>query len=137
MTTIQKRDVAVKPKGRNPHPDFGKHADKLKERRLTNQDKKKPLDLNILRKMAEQQCTVNQIANVLDCHVDTIYHQASDILRIGKDTGRATLIANMWEKANIEKDTKMMIWLSKQYLGMKESWPEQPSQVIYNVNVQL
>lgn len=95
---------------------------------------KKDIDEEIVYKLAQTMLPVESIATILGCHVDTIYARFSDVLRKGREDRKDSLSQAMWRKA-LEGDTKMMIWLSKQHLGYKESWPEQATQVNYNVTI--
>lgn len=92
-------------------------------------------EVDTIETMANMQCSVRMIAAVLNVTESTISDRYSHIIEPGKDRGKKMLIHCMWEKATVEKDTKMMIWLSKQYLGFKESWPDVPQSMTYNVNI--
>jgi hypothetical protein len=96
---------------------------------------KAELDEDLILKMAEEQCTADQIAAVCNVHRDTIYARYSDVLHRGKDIGRRRLIAAMWRKALVDGDTKMMIWLSKQHLGYKENTQDHGNHTTYNVTI--
>lgn len=91
--------------------------------------------LSMIEKMAEEQCTAEQIAAVMDCSRDTIYTHFSDLLRKGKDKGRRRLVAAMWKKAIEEGNVPMQIWLSKQHLGYKDQQPAEASQISFNVTI--
>ena len=77
-------------------------------------------DRENVRKLAAMFCTVQEIAAFIGCHIDTIYENFSEALRDGKEKGKCSIKHAMFQKAVYEKDTKMLIWLSKQHLGMKE-----------------
>ncbi len=85
--------------------------------------------------MAQEQCSCEQIAAVMNVHVKTIYERYSDLINSGRDIGRRRLIAAMWKKALIDEDCKMQIWLSKQHLGYKETWPEVAQNMTYSVYI--
>ncbi len=92
-------------------------------------------EVDTIETMAQMQCSVRMIAAVLHVDATTISDRYRHLIEPGKERGKKMLTHVMWEKATIEKDTKMMIWLSKQYLGFKESWPEVPQTMNYNVNI--
>lgn len=91
------------------------------------------IDTNLLFNLAESMLPVESIATILGCHRDTLYARYSDILQQAREGRKKSLSMVMWEKALIEKDTKMMIWLSKQHLGYKDVLPEDATQINFNV----
>lgn len=96
---------------------------------------KKDIDEQMVYRLAQTMLPVESIATVLECTRETLYARFSDVLQKGREDRKQALSSAMWEKALIEKDTKMMIWLSKQHLGYKDSQPEEAQQIIYNVNI--
>ncbi len=94
---------------------------------------KKDLDPELVYKLAESMLPIESIATILDCHKDTLYARFSDVLQKAREGRRKALSMAMWEKALVEKDTKMQIWLSKQHLGYKDVQPEEASQIHFNV----
>lgn len=70
-------------------------------------------------KLAAIGCTTKEIAAFFDCSDDTIERRFAGPLHKGREKGKTRLRRSMWqavERGNIT----MMIWLSKQILGMKE-----------------
>ena len=96
---------------------------------------KKEIDREKLYTLAQTLLPVETIAIVLGCHPDTLYENYSDTLQAGRHNRKTSLSQAMWHAALVDKDTKMMIWLSKQHLGYKDTMPEQASQVIFNVKI--
>lgn len=88
---------------------------------------KKDIDEKILYKLAQTLLPVEIIADILGCSRETIYSRFPDILRTGRAERKSSLVQAMWAKALYEKDTKMMIWLSKQHLSYKEPRDEENS----------
>ena len=107
-------------------------AKKLKQERP---GARKEIDTDKLYILAQTLLPVETIASVLMCSPDLIYDHYSDILQSGRHNRKTSLSQAMWHAALVDKDTKMMIWLSKQHLGYKDTMPEQASQVIFNVKI--
>ena len=95
---------------------------------------KLPIDGAQVEEMAASFLPVEQIASILRCHPDTIYDRFSDDLQCGRNKRRYDLTCSMWHQALREKDTKMMIWLSKQHLGYKDTQPEEATRITFNVH---
>jgi hypothetical protein len=92
-----------------------------------------PIDLEVVRKLASIHCTKREIANVVGCHVDTLYTERfTEVLQKGEDEGKMSLKRKMFEVA-MQGNTAMLIWLSKQHLGMVDKQPEQAIQANYTV----
>jgi hypothetical protein len=78
--------------------------------------------------MCRQQCTKGEIAAFLDMDEDTVgawcertYKEPfSVIYKRFAEGGKRSLRRAMWHKAVKESNTVMMIWLSKNYLGMAD-----------------
>lgn len=95
---------------------------------------KKEVNVELLRKMASEDCTVAEIGAALGCHKDTIYARFSDVLREGRDQGNCSLKRKMFELA-MSGNVQMLIWLSKQRLGYKDRQPDEATQVHFNVSI--
>ena len=98
---------------------------------------KKPIDEQTLYELAETMLPMESIAQLLDCHVDTLYARYSDTIKKAREGRKQCLSMRMWEKALIDKDRVMMIWLSKQHLGYRDVLSEDATQVNFNVQVNL
>lgn len=81
--------------------------------------KKNKVDKELVYKLACIQCTPDEIAEVVGMKVSALKRKFKYILDKGKEEGKKSLRRAMWEKA-ISGDTRIQIFLSKQYLGMKE-----------------
>jgi hypothetical protein len=79
---------------------------------------KKELDVDILRELANIQCTDTEIAAVMRCDVATLKN-FSEIIKEGRDEGKTSLRRAQFKKA-LEGNPAMLIWLGKFYLGQKE-----------------
>ena len=80
---------------------------------------KAKIDTEVLNKLAAMQCTLEEIANWFGVNKSTISRRFATNITKGKSKGKISLRRAMYSKA-LEGNVTMCIWLSKQYLGMKE-----------------
>lgn len=74
------------------------------------------------------QCTQAEIAEAFDCSIDTLARRIKDkykqdfavIYEQKRGAGKISLRRAQWQKAVEGKDTTMLIWLGKQYLGQSD-----------------
>ena len=92
-------------------------------------------EVDAIETMAHEQCSATVIAAVLKIHLQTVLERYGSIINNAKEAGKRNLYQVLWKKGVHDEDVKVMIWLSKQYLGMKESWPDVPQTMNYNVNI--
>lgn len=82
-------------------------------------------DLEILKGLAEIQCTYQEIAAVFNVSTETIERRMKNdtvfcaLVKKGYETGKTSLRRKQYEKA-IGGNTTMLIWLGKQYLGQTD-----------------
>ena len=77
------------------------------------------IDEELVQKLAAIHCTMEEIASVCNCSVDTLERRFADIIKIAKDKGRSSLRRYQWEGAQ-KGNPAMLIWLGKQLLGQKD-----------------
>ena len=79
------------------------------------------IDYEAVEKLANLQCTQEEIASYLGCSVDTLTRNEKfcGIYKAGLDRGRMSLRRHQW-KALEEGNTTMLVWLGKQYLGQRD-----------------
>ena len=77
------------------------------------------IDEKLVEKLASIHCTMEEIGSTVGCSVDTLERRFAEIIKRGKDKGKSSLRRLMWEKAQ-NGNVTMMIWLSKQTLGMRD-----------------
>jgi len=70
-------------------------------------------------KLAAIGCTLKEIAAFCDCSEDTIERRFAEPMHKGREKGKTRLRRSMWQAVDRGNIT-MMIWLSKQILGMRE-----------------
>jgi len=92
----------------------------MSEEQNTQRKRYKTVDRDLVYKLACIQCTPEEIAEVVGIGVGSLKKRFQALLDKGKETGRQSLRRAMWEKA-MNGDTRVQIFLSKQYLGMKDS----------------
>jgi len=100
----------------------------------------KKIDADIVFELAKINCTMHEIAAVVKCSVDTLERRFADIIKIGREDGKASLKRRMWETAMSDSNkgsVTMQIWLSKQILGYTDKVEQNVSSelqasVIYN-----
>lgn len=95
------------------------------------------IDVNQFEKLCHLQCTLVEISEYFGCSEDTIYRWCklhygltfAEIFKKKSSGGRISLRRSMFEAA-LKGNITMMIWLSKQYLGMSDKQEvKQSSQV--------
>jgi hypothetical protein len=102
----------------------GKEADSPKLGRPV-----KKVDWDQVRKLCYIQCTQGEIADVLKLHLQTLDSAClrdhsmhfCDYYKMHTSEGKASLRRTMYKTA-MRGNPAMQIWLSKNYLGMKENW---------------
>ena len=78
------------------------------------------VDIEILKNLASIGCPDYEIASVLNVSARTLKRNYAEIIEQYKEKGKASLRKKMWDKAVKKDNTNMQIWLSKNYLGMKD-----------------
>jgi hypothetical protein len=81
--------------------------------------KYKTHDKDMIKKLAAMMCTYNEIADLLGMSVEGIKKRYKRIIEEGRAEGKKALRRVQYEKA-LAGDTKMMIWLGKQYLEQRD-----------------
>ena len=80
---------------------------------------KKDVDAEQVRKLAAIDCSLAEIASVVNCSVDTLERRFAEVIKRGREEGCASLKRKQFEVAQSGNPT-MLIWLGKQRLGQKE-----------------
>lgn len=82
---------------------------------------KKEVDVDILIKLAELQCNLQEISYVLGVHKDTIRRNYMEEYEIGKAQGKIKLRRAMFRNACENDNAAVQIFLSKNLLGYSDS----------------
>ena len=78
------------------------------------------IDTEILGNLASIGCTQEEIASVMGVSARTLKRNFAEIIEQNREKGKASLRKKLWDKAIKKDNTNMQIWLSKNYLGMKD-----------------
>jgi hypothetical protein len=97
-------------------------------------------DSDMFERMCHIQCTQEEIAHVLGMSVDTLdrrvkehYNQSfADVFNTKREYGKMSLRHKMYQ-TGMDGSVPMLIWLSKQWLGMRE--PKQEFDIDTNTQV--
>lgn len=81
---------------------------------------KKQVDRELIRKLANIQCTNGEIAEVVGISEAALKRRFSKLIDSARQEGRQSLRRAQWQKAH-DGDTRLMIFLGKQYLGQKDN----------------
>lgn len=86
---------------------------------------KKEIDYNAVEKLANIQCTQEEIASFLGLSVRTLQRDEEfcRIYKKGQENGKMSLRRIQYKLA--ERNPTMAIWLGKQYLGQRDSFPDE------------
>ena len=78
------------------------------------------VDLQILGNLAQIGCPNYEIASVLGISQRTLKRNFANFIERIERSGKASLRKKMWDKAVKKDNTHMQIWLSKNYLNMRD-----------------
>lgn len=82
---------------------------------------KKTVDVEILKKLCEVQCTVKEMAYILGVSVDTLNRNYKDVIIEGKTLGKLALRRAQWRNAIEKNNVTMQIWLGKNILNQTDT----------------
>jgi len=83
--------------------------------------KKTKLDTVLMEKLAMIMCSYDEIAMIMDTSVDNLKKRYADIIEKGRSEGKKGLRRKQYEKAVMDGDVRMLIFLGKVYLDQKEN----------------
>ena len=79
----------------------------------------KDVDKDVIAKLSQIGCTREEIGSVVGISARTLNRRFADLVAENKNIGKASLRKKLWEKA-LKGNEKLLIWLSKQELGMQD-----------------
>ena len=97
--------------------DINKTKDTIKTKSMGRPNKK--VDTKVIANLSQIGCTQEEIGSVVGISARTLQRRFSDLVEENKNIGKASLRKRMWTSA-LKGNPNMMIWLSKNYLGMKD-----------------
>jgi AraC-like DNA-binding protein len=77
------------------------------------------IDPGIVEKMAAILCTMEEMASILGCSVDTLERRFADVIERGRSQGNMSIRRKQYDLA-MEGHAGMLIWLGKQRLGQRD-----------------
>lgn len=80
---------------------------------------KLPIDEAQVEELAAILCTMEEIAAVVGCSVDTLERRFADTIKTGRDRGKSSLRRVQWRLAQ-DGNAALAIWLGKQWLGQTD-----------------
>ena len=86
------------------------------------------LDERQIKALADMGCTMDEMASVMGCHIDTLRDNYSKIIKEGRDCGNMSIRRTQQEVAIKDKNVSMLIWLGKVRLGQCEVDLDEQSQ---------
>lgn len=81
---------------------------------------RKQINEDQLRQLAAIQCTMKEMASVMEVSVDTLERNYAEIIKKGQDEGKSSLRRAQY-KAAMGGNATMLVWLGKQLLGQKDA----------------
>lgn len=80
-----------------------------------------PLDIDeqLVENLAAIHCTMEEIASVCGCSVDTLERRFADVIKRAREKGKSSLRRLQWQAAQ-KGNVTMLIWLGKQLLNQKD-----------------
>lgn len=103
------------------------------ERRDVGRPRKK-IDPMQVYELARIHCTMEEMAAALLIGTDLLSAHFSEIISLGRSEGKSGLRRSLYKETEM-RNTQAMIWLSKNYLGMRDQETQQQTQINFNVNV--
>jgi|TARA_R100000479_G_scaffold160234_2_gene97596 hypothetical protein len=85
------------------------------------------LDTAVIERLALIMCSYEEIAMVMDTSVDNLKKRYKDIIDKGRAEGKKGLRRAQYEKAVMDKDVRMLIFLGKNYLEQSDTPSETES----------
>lgn len=99
---------------------------------------RKKVDIDLLKTLAGIGCTVEEMASAVKVSKDTLERRYAAVINEGKNNGKMSLRREMYKSAQ-RGNVAMQIWLSKNWLGMRDriehsSDPEAPSKLVIDLS---
>lgn len=79
------------------------------------------LSKDLVMSLAKIGCTLDEIAGVCRCSVSTLERNYDKVIKEGWEDMKCSLKRAQYQKAVVEGNPTMLIWLGKQYLGQRDN----------------
>lgn len=80
---------------------------------------KKKFDMKTLQDLCTIQCTLSEIASMMDTKIETLSRNYGEQIKKWQEGGKSSLRRVQWKKA-MEGNVPMLIWLGKHLLGQRD-----------------
>ena len=97
--------------------DINKAKDTIKTKSMGRPNKK--VDEKVIANLSQIGCTQEEIGSVVGISARTLQRRYADLVAENKNIGKASLRKVLWKKA-LKGNDKLLIWLSKQELNMRD-----------------
>lgn len=87
---------------------------------------RKKIDAKLVERLAMIDCSVEEIAAVVECSTDTLQRRFAAVMAKGRAQGKTSLRRAQFRLA-LKGNATMQIWLGKQRLGQKEPAADTPA----------
>lgn len=77
------------------------------------------VDTEMLKRLASILCTMEEMATIVGCSVDTLENRFSDVIKEGRASGKMSLRRWQWEACK-KGNSALLIWMGKQHLGQRD-----------------
>jgi hypothetical protein len=81
--------------------------------------KKIVIDPETVKRLAQIMCTMEEMAHICKCSVDTLERRFADVIKEGRASGKMSLRRWQWEACK-KGNSALLIWMGKQHLGQKD-----------------
>lgn len=79
------------------------------------------LDTRLIYDLASIHCTMEDIARIMRCSVDTLERGYAELIKDGRASGRSSLRRKQYQLA-MDGHPTMLVWLGKQLLGQRDKF---------------
>jgi hypothetical protein len=87
----------------------------------SNKGKKyKTVDKEIIKRLASLMCTYEEIGHIVGMSPEGVKKRFKKVIEEGQSIGKESLRRAQWKKAVEQGDTRLLIFLGKNYLGQKD-----------------
>ena len=93
----------------------------------------KVIDPEMLKRLASIMCTMEEMAHIMNCSVDTLENRFSELIKEARSNGKMSLRRWQWEACK-KGNSALLIWMGKQHLGQTDK--QELSAAISNIKIE-